>query len=121
MLFHWYPLWFHMVKCLPISSIASGIASYPTIRYTELRQGDSAMSATTELKPFPVIAGKYLFWFEPDPEGSGFSVTCQNLEGVNAQGDTFEEALADALSCAAFVEECLADIAREEAEKAVSR
>ncbi len=63
------------------------------------------MSVTAELKPFPVLHGKYLFYFTPADEG-GFSVTCQNLAGVNAQGDTFESALEHALSMAAFVEEC---------------
>jgi len=67
------------------------------------------MTATVDLKPFPVVHGKYLFWFTP--EDVGFSVTCQNVPGVNAQGDTFEDALKDALSMAPFVEKCLAEIA----------
>ena len=62
------------------------------------------MSTTTEMKPFPVVHGRYLFWFTP--EDTGFSVVCQNVAGVNAQGDTFEEALSNALSMAPFVEEC---------------
>lgn len=66
-----------------------------------------ANTADNELKPFPVVRGKYLFWFSP--EDVGFSVTCQNLAGVNAQGDTFEDALAHAASMAAFVEECQSD------------
>lgn len=65
------------------------------------------MSITAEMKPFPVVHGKYLFWFTP--EDVGFSVVCQNVPGVNAQGDTFEEALEHALSMAPFVEECLAE------------
>ncbi len=68
------------------------------------------------LKPFSVVNGKYVFWFEPAPEG-GFSVSCQNVPGVNAEGDTFEEALDDAMKCAAFVEKCLADIAKEKTGK----
>ena len=63
------------------------------------------MSVTAELKPFPLLHGKYLFYFTPADEG-GFSVTCQNVPGVNAQGDTFEDALEHALSMAAFVEDC---------------
>lgn len=62
------------------------------------------MSVTVDLKPFPVVHGKYLFWFTP--EDVGFSVTCQNVAGVNAQGDTFEDALKNAVSMAPFVEEC---------------
>lgn len=69
------------------------------------------MSVTLDLKPFSVVNGKYLFWFTPAEEG-GFSVSCQNVPGVNAQGDTFEEALAHAASMAAFVEECQADLAK---------
>ncbi len=63
------------------------------------------MSTTTELKPFPVLHGKYLLYFTPAEEG-GFSVTCQNVFGVNAEGDTFEEALEHAVSMATFVEKC---------------
>ncbi len=63
------------------------------------------MTVIDELKPFPVVHGKYLFYFIPAEEG-GFSVTCQNVSGVNAEGDTFEAALENALSMAAFVEEC---------------
>jgi predicted RNase H-like HicB family nuclease len=63
------------------------------------------MAVMTELKPFPVVHGKYLFYFTPSNEG-GFSVTCQNVPGVNAQGDTFEGALEHAASMAAFVEDC---------------
>ncbi len=70
------------------------------------------MSVTTDLKPFPVVNGKYLFWFTPADEG-GFTVTCQNVSGVNAEGDTFEDALAHAISMAAFVEKCQAEIAKE--------
>jgi len=65
------------------------------------------MTATVDLKPFPVVHGRYLFWFTP--EDVGFSVACQNVPGVNAQGDTFEDALENALSMAPFVEECLAE------------
>ena len=68
------------------------------------------MSVIADLKPFSVVKGKYLFWFAPAEEG-GFTVTCQNVQGVNAEGDTFEEALTHAVSMAAFVEECQADIA----------
>lgn len=71
-----------------------------------------AASAGLEMKPFFLVNGKYVFWFEPDPEG-GFSVSCQNVPGVNAEGDTFEEALADAMKCVVFVETCLAEIAAE--------
>lgn len=69
------------------------------------------MSVTLDLKPFSVVSGKYLFWFTPADEG-GFSVSCQNVPGVNAQGDTFEEALTHAVSMAAFVEECRLDLAK---------
>ncbi len=68
------------------------------------------MTATLDdVKPFTVTSGKYKFRFSPEPEG-GFSVSCTNVKGVNAQGDTFEEALQDALSAAVFVEQCVADI-----------
>ncbi len=75
-----------------------------------------SIHADAGLKPFSVVNGKYVFWFEPAPEG-GFSVSCQNVPGVNAEGDTFEEALADAMKCAAFVEKCLAEIAAEKTAK----
>lgn len=68
-----------------------------------------SVSASGELKPFSIVNGKYLFWFEAAPEG-GFSVSCQNVPGVNAEGDTFEEALSDAMKCAVFVEQCHAEI-----------
>lgn len=71
------------------------------------------MTALADIRPFTVTSGKYKFRFLPDPEG-GFSVSCVNVRGVNAQGDTFEDALRDALSAATFVEECIADIAAEE-------
>lgn len=74
------------------------------------------MSVTADLKPFPVVKGKYLFFFTPAEEG-GFSVTCQNLPGVNAQGDTFEEALEHATSMAIFVEQCQKEIAAEKPAK----
>lgn len=70
------------------------------------------MSVIADLKPFPVVMGKYLFFFTPAEEG-GFSVTCQNLAGVNAQGDTFEEALENAVGMASFVEQCQNEIAAE--------
>ena len=69
------------------------------------------MATLVDLKPFPVVSGKYLFWFTP--ENIGFSVTCQNVVGVNAQGDTFEEALENSLTMAAFVEDCVSEIAKE--------
>ena len=69
-----------------------------------------------EMKPFSIVNGKYVFWFEPAPEG-GFSVSCQNIPGVNAEGDTFEDALADAMKCVVFVEKCLAEIVEEQAGK----
>ncbi len=61
------------------------------------------MPVMDEVMPFPVVCGKYLFWFTPAEEG-GFTVSCQNVYGVNAEGDTFEEALEHAKSMAAFVE-----------------
>ncbi len=64
------------------------------------------------VKPFMVTSGKYKFRFIPEQEG-GFSVSCTNVRGINAQGETFEEALRDALSAAAFVEQCVADIEAE--------
>lgn len=67
--------------------------------------------AEAGLKPFSVVYGKYLFWLTP--EAKGFSVTCQNVPGVNAQGDTFEDALAHAVSMAEFVAECRAEIFRD--------
>ncbi len=70
------------------------------------------MPVMLDVRPFPVVKGKYLFWFAPAEEG-GFTVTCQNLNGVNAQGETFEDALAQAVSMAAFVEECQAEIGRK--------
>lgn len=77
------------------------------------RKSASSQNDKDNLKPFSVVSGPYLFWFTPSSEG--FSVTCQNVPGVNAQGDTFEEALHDANICAAFVEECRRDIDRKEA------
>ncbi len=71
------------------------------------------MSVITDVMPFPVVSGKYLFWFTPADEG-GFSVSCQNVHGVNAEGDTFEEALEHAKSMAAFVEECHAELAKRQ-------
>lgn len=70
------------------------------------------MTTLVETEPFIVKSGKYRFEFFPEPEG-GFSVSCVGVKGINAQGDTFEEALQDALSAAAFVEECVADIESE--------
>ena len=67
------------------------------------------MAVLAEVRPFTVGSGKYKFRFIPEAEG-GFSVSCINVKGVNAQGETFEEALRDALSAAAFVEQCVADI-----------
>ncbi len=69
------------------------------------------MSTTTDMLPFAVVKGVYVFWFTP--EDVGFSVTCQNVPEVNTQGDTFEEAIDNAMSAVAFAKECLADIARE--------
>ncbi|MCC8179581.1 MAG: hypothetical protein LIP23_01525 [Planctomycetes bacterium] len=62
------------------------------------------MSTITEMKPFSVVNGKYLFWFTPSEEG-GFTVSCQNVNGVNAEGDTFEEAMNCAVSMAKMMEE----------------
>ncbi|MCD8138746.1 MAG: hypothetical protein LUE17_03035 [Planctomycetaceae bacterium] len=67
---------------------------------------------TAVIKPFPVVHGKYLYIFTPAEEG-GFSVTCENVDGVNAQGDSFEEALECAISMTAFVEEVRADLEKE--------
>lgn len=78
------------------------------------------MPVMAELKPFPVLHGKYLFYFTPADEG-GFSVTCQNVPGVNAQGETFEEALDHALSMAAFVEDCRRELASPKKRTAASR
>lgn len=66
------------------------------------------MTVLMDIRPFTVTSGKYKFRFLPEAEG-GFSVSCVNVKGINAQGDTFEEALRDAISAAAFVEECVAD------------
>ncbi len=85
----------------------------PIRRPRSARRTVKPANAGTELRPFSIVNGKYVFWFEPAPEG-GFSVSCQNFPGVNAEGDTFEEALTDAMKCVAFVEECLAEIAKEE-------
>lgn len=65
-------------------------------------------SVLDEIRPFLVFHGEDVFYFIPAPEG-GFSVTCQNVEGVNAQGDTFEDALECAVSMTAFVREVRAD------------
>ncbi len=78
------------------------------------------MTVLTEIKPFPVVHGKYLYIFTPAEEG-GFSVSCENVDGVNAQGDTFEEALDCAISMTAFVEEVLADLEKEKKAKRVGR
>lgn len=85
----------------------------PARRINSTNRTRKSISTTAELKPFPIVSGKYLFWFESAPEG-GFSVSCQNVPGVNAEGNTFEEALADAMKCAVFVEKCHAEIAEEE-------
>lgn len=74
------------------------------------------MPVAADLKPFSVVSGRYLFWFTPADEG-GFTVTCQNVSGVNAEGDTFEDALSNAAGMAAFVEECQADLARGKARR----
>ncbi len=58
------------------------------------------MTALADILPFTVTSGKYKFRFLPEPEG-GFSVSCVNVKGINAQGDTFEDALRDAISAAA--------------------
>lgn len=70
------------------------------------------MATLAEVKPFTVTSGKYKFKFVPESEG-GFSVSCVNVRGINTQGETFEEALCNALSAAAFVEQCVADIELE--------
>ncbi len=70
------------------------------------------MTTLTEVQPFIVKSGKYRFKFTPEEEG-GFSVSCVGIKGVNTQGETFEEALKNALSAAAFVEECVAAIKAE--------
>ncbi len=71
------------------------------------------MTTLTEVEPFIVKSGKYRFKFFSEPEG-GFSVSCVDVKGINTQGETFEAALRNAISAAAFVEQCLADIAAEE-------
>ncbi len=88
----------------------------PARRAKLAKRTGNPMHADAELKPFSIVNGKYVFWFEPAPEG-GFSVSCQNVPGVNAEGDTFEEALSDAMKCVVFVEECLAEIAEEKTGK----
>jgi predicted RNase H-like HicB family nuclease len=74
------------------------------------------MTALAEVRPFVVKSGKYRFKFSAEPEG-GFSVSCVGIKGINTQGETFEEALQNALSAAEFVEQCVADIAAEEIAK----
>lgn len=69
------------------------------------------MTVANVIKPFIVTSGRYKFRFVP--EDVGFSVSCTNVRGINTQGDTFEEALENALKAAIFVEECIADIEAE--------
>ncbi len=88
----------------------------PTRRAKPVKRAGKRVNADVELKPFSIVNGKYVFWFEAAPEG-GFSVSCQNVPGVNAEGDTFEEALSDAMKCVVFVEECLAEMAKEKTGK----
>lgn len=85
-------------------------AKKPAKQPISKKRARKSASTDAELKPFGVVRGKYLFWFTP--ETVGFSVVCQNIPGVNAQGDTFEEALAHAVSMAEFVEECRAEMAK---------
>ncbi len=72
----------------------------------------TATELLAKVKPFPVKYGKYHYTFTPSMDG-GFSVTCKTVTGVNAQGDTFEEALECAVSMTAFVEEYLADVEKK--------
>lgn len=78
-----------------------------TIKKSAARKRSKIAPDQTKLKPFIVSSGKYRFRFTP--EEVGFSVTCTSVPGVNTQGDTFEEALANAHKAAAFAEECIAE------------
>lgn len=82
-----------------------------TIKGGAARKRAKTATPPIRIKPFSVSSGKYRFRFTP--EDAGFSVSCTTVPGVNTQGDTFEEALANAHKAAAFVEECLAEIAAE--------
>ncbi len=56
------------------------------------------------LQPFIVVSGKLKLRFIPDT--GGFAVTGVGIRGLNTQGDTFEEALANAHDAAKLLEEC---------------
>jgi antitoxin HicB len=50
---------------------------------------------------------KYTVLLTPEPEEGGYSVSVPVLPGCFTQGDTYEEALANARSVIAFHLECL--------------
>ena len=64
-------------------------------------------SALLPAKPFTVVLRDRRFKFTP--EDKGYSVRCLDRRGVITQGDTFEEAAANALDALDMVESCEAD------------
>jgi predicted RNase H-like HicB family nuclease len=65
-------------------------------------------------KPFVVVSGDLKLRFIPD--SGGFAVIGVNPRGLNTQGDTFEEALANAHDAAKCLAESRAIMARERKE-----
>ncbi len=51
---------------------------------------------------------RYTVVLTPEPEEGGYSVRVPALPGLSTQGDTYEEAVANARSAIAFHLECLA-------------
>lgn len=66
-------------------------------------------SADAPLKPFIVTSGGHRFRFTPDT--GGYCVTEIGVRGVNTQGDTFEEALANALDASEMMAELREEMA----------
>lgn len=51
---------------------------------------------------------RYTVVLAPEPDEGGYSVRVPALSGLSTQGDTYEEAIANARSAIAFHLECLA-------------
>lgn len=70
------------------------------------------MSTTTDMLPFSVTKEGFIFVLEP--QETGFSVYCANVDGVATEGDTFEEAIRMAVSCAKDMVRIRAEMDAEE-------
>ena len=70
-------------------------------------------------KPFIVVSGDLKLRFIPDT--GGFAVIGVNIRGLNTQGDTFEEALANAHDAARCLADSRAIMCREKENKSFRR